>query len=139
MRVLGERWSILILREAFYGATRFDEFQKRLGVAPNILSARLKTLAEHGVLEKRSAAVGKRYTYHLTEKGQAFLPAYVALKGWADAWMLEGALPAARLFDATTGQEIRAAPLLRADGTPIVGVDLEVRFTDGERSPNLDR
>ena len=52
MAVLGERWAMLVLREAFYGTTRFDEFERHLGIAPNILSARLKDLAEHGLLEK---------------------------------------------------------------------------------------
>src|ERR687885_317534 len=81
MAVLGERWSILLLREAFYGATRFDEFERNLGIAPNILSARLRTLVAHGVLEKVPGANG-RHEYRLTEKGRDFFPAFVALKRW---------------------------------------------------------
>ena len=50
MAMLGERWAILLMREAYYGSSRFDEFEKHLGIAPNILSARLKTLVEHGLL-----------------------------------------------------------------------------------------
>ena len=69
MAVLGERWAILVLREAFYGTTRFDEFQRNLGIAPNILSARLRVLVEHEVLE-RVPGPGARHEYRLTAKGR---------------------------------------------------------------------
>ena len=79
MAVLGERWTILILREAFAGTTRFDEFERNLGIAPNILVARLSGLVEHGLLEK-AAAEGGRHDYRLTEKGRDAFPLYLALK-----------------------------------------------------------
>src|SRR3954454_20529976 len=81
MAVLGERWAMLVLREAFYGATRFDEFERHLGIAPNILSARLRDLTEHGLVEKVPLAEGgARHGYRLTEKGRDFFPAYLAVK-----------------------------------------------------------
>src|SRR5690554_5183193 len=94
MAVLGERWAILVLREAFYGARRFEEFERHLGIAPNILSARLRSLVEHGLLERvprrgagAGAGAGKgRHEYRLTEKGRDFFPAYLALKRWGDRW-----------------------------------------------------
>src|SRR5690242_8928301 len=92
MAVLGERWSILLLREAYYGATRFDEFERNLGIAPNILSARLRSLVEHGVMEKVPGPKGKypgRHEYRLTERGRDFFPAFVALKRWGDRWMTD--------------------------------------------------
>ena len=58
MAMLGERWAILLMREAYYGSSRFDEFEKNLGIAPNILSARLKTMVEHGLLDKVPAPGG---------------------------------------------------------------------------------
>jgi DNA-binding HxlR family transcriptional regulator len=115
MAVLGERWAILVLREAFYGTTRFDAFERNLGIAPNILSARLRALAEHGLLE-RVAGPGARHEYRLTAKGSDFFPAYVALKQWADRWMggPEGQLVV--LAEAATGREVTPPPLLGQDG-----------------------
>ena len=68
MAVLGERWTILVLREAFAGTTRFDAFERNLGIAPNILSTRLSALVEHGILER--VPDGGRHAYRLTERGQ---------------------------------------------------------------------
>jgi DNA-binding HxlR family transcriptional regulator len=120
MAVLGERWAILVLREAFYGTTRFDAFERNLGIAPNILSARLRSLVEHGVLERVPASCGgARHEYRLTEKGRDFFPAYVALKGWADRWMTGPEGPLVVLQDAATGQEVASPPLLAGDGQPL--------------------
>ena len=116
MAVLGERWAILILREAYYGATRFDEFERNLGIAPNILSARLRALVAHGVLEKSAAA---RPEYRLTEKGRDFFPAFLALKRWGDRWMTDERGPVIVLEERATGRAVESPPLLAADGTPL--------------------
>jgi DNA-binding HxlR family transcriptional regulator len=80
---VGERWSILILRECFYGATRFDEFQQRLGVAPNILTRRLHALVDEGLLERREYCKHPpRCEYLLTEIGRDFRPVLLALRNW---------------------------------------------------------
>ncbi len=126
MAVLGERWAILVLREAFYGSTRFDEFQRHLGIAPNILSARLKTLVEHGMLERVPAPDSARHVYRLSEKGRGFFPAFVALKAWADRWMTDERGPLTLLQDRRTGGEIAAPALARADGSPVTVDDLRV-------------
>jgi DNA-binding HxlR family transcriptional regulator len=123
MAVLGERWAILILREAFYGTTRFDAFERHLGIAPNILSARLRDLVAHGLLEK---GPGPRADYRLTEKGRDFFPAYLALKRWSDRWMAPPEGPVVVLEDRATGEEV-VAPLPRAaDGRPIAPEDVRV-------------
>lgn len=116
MAVLGERWAILILREAYYGATRFDEFERTLGIAPNILSARLRALVEHGVLEKGG---GPRPDYRLTEKGRDFFPAFLALKRWGDRWMTDERGPLILLEERATGREVAAPPLLASNGAPL--------------------
>ncbi|KDP84896.1 winged helix-turn-helix transcriptional regulator [Cupriavidus basilensis] len=126
MSVLGERWAILLLREAFYGSTRFDEFQRHLGIAPNILSARLKSLVEHGMLERLPAPDSARHVYHLTEKSRDFFPAFVALKAWADRWMNDACGPHTVLQDKRTGAAIAAPALARADGSPLTLDDLRV-------------
>jgi DNA-binding HxlR family transcriptional regulator len=116
MAVLGERWAILVMREAFYGTTRFDDFARYLGIASNILSARLAELVEHGMLER--VPEGARHAYRLTAKGRDFFPAFVALKGWSDRWMApEGQV--VRLVDRVTGEEVGAPPPLAGDGSPL--------------------
>lgn len=119
MAVLGERWAMLVLREAFYGTTRFDAFERHLGIAPNILSARLRDLTEHGLLEKVPLAEGARHEYRLTGKGRDFFPAYLALKAWADRWMTGPEGPLVLLEEAATGRPVEAPVALSAAGTPL--------------------
>jgi DNA-binding HxlR family transcriptional regulator len=90
MDVVGDRWSILLLREAYYGTRRFDEFQYYLGVAPNILSTRLKKFVDLGMMTRVPLPEhGGRYEYVLTKKGRDFFPTYLALKKWGDDWLAE--------------------------------------------------
>jgi DNA-binding HxlR family transcriptional regulator len=128
MEVLGERWAILVLREAFYGSTRFEEFERHLGIAPNILSARLAKLVAHGLLERVPAS--PRHGYRLTAKGRDFFPAYVALKGWADRWMADPSGPIVVLLDRATGAEVASPPLVSAAGGAPLGPDA-VRVVPG--------
>ncbi|MFJ5382643.1 winged helix-turn-helix transcriptional regulator [Cupriavidus sp. CER94] len=128
MAVLGERWAILLMREAYYGSARFDDFEKHLGIAPNILSARLKTLVEHGLLEKVPApGGGARQVYQLTAMGRDFFPVYVSLKAWADRWLADDKGPLTVLEDKRDGREIVAGCLTRPDGSTITVDDLRVR------------
>ncbi len=86
LAVIGDRWTLLVLREAFLRVRRFEVFQERLGVARRVLSARLQHLVAHGVLRK--VAYQKRplrYEYRLTEKGLGLYPAILALVHWGDA------------------------------------------------------
>jgi DNA-binding HxlR family transcriptional regulator len=80
LEILGERWTLLIVRDAFHGLTRYDEFLKSLGIATNILSTRLQKLVEHSVLER----TGSRGTYHLTDKGRDLFPVVLTMMAWAD-------------------------------------------------------
>ena len=82
---VGEWWSILILRDAFYGMTRFDEFQKSLDIAPNILTKRLGALVESELLERRQySEKPPRYEYVLTERGREFRPVLWAMLEWGN-------------------------------------------------------
>jgi len=88
LEVIGEWWTLLILRDAFLGITRFEEFQERLGIARNILATRLQTLVDHGVLERRCYEEARgRYDYLLTEKGKALWPVLVTIRQWGDQWI----------------------------------------------------
>jgi DNA-binding HxlR family transcriptional regulator len=87
LEVIGEWWTLLILRDAFLGITRFEAFQERLGIARNVLTARLETLVEHGVLERHCYDEARaRYDYLLTDKGRALWPVLVTLRQWGDEW-----------------------------------------------------
>jgi len=82
LEILGERWTLLIVRDAFHGLTRFDEFLSSLGIATNMLSNRLRKLVAHGVLER----TGPRGSYHLTKKGRDLFPVILTLMAWADRY-----------------------------------------------------
>jgi DNA-binding HxlR family transcriptional regulator len=89
LEVIGEWWTLLILRDAFFGVTRFEELQERLGIARNILAKRLDTLVDHGVLERRCYDEARgRHDYVLTEKGKALWPVLVTLRQWGDEWVV---------------------------------------------------
>jgi DNA-binding HxlR family transcriptional regulator len=82
---IGEWWSILIIRDALHGFTRFDQFQKSLNIAPNMLARRLNTLVDAGLLERRRYSQHPpRYEYILTEKGRDFRPVLIALTAWGN-------------------------------------------------------
>src|SRR3954452_6276623 len=88
LELVGERWSLLILRNALYaGSTRYGEFQRSLGVATNVLQDRLDGFVEAGVMGRRpSSEQPGQHEYVLTEKGRDFAPALIALTQWGDKW-----------------------------------------------------
>ncbi len=118
---VGEWWSILILRDAFAGMTRFDEFQKSLGIAPNMLTRRLTALVEAGLLERhRYSEHPPRDEYRLTARGHDFRPVLLAMQVWGNRHFApEGAT--VQIVDAETG--VPADPVLvdRATGRPLLG------------------
>lgn len=118
---VGEWWSILILRDAFYGMKRFDEFQKSLGVAPNILTRRLNRLVESGMLERRRYQEHPpRDEYHLTERGRDFRPVMLALLAWGNRHFApEGA--AVQIVDARSGAVVEPLLVDAATGEKIAG------------------
>jgi DNA-binding HxlR family transcriptional regulator len=104
---VGDWWSMMMLRDAFQGLTRFDEFQKSLGIAPNILTRRLAHLIDKGLFEKRLYSERPaRYEYVLTEKGLDFFPVLMALFSWGQRHAPEEDL-AFLLGNAASGEECR--------------------------------
>ncbi|MFE3228612.1 winged helix-turn-helix transcriptional regulator [Nocardia sp. NPDC059228] len=92
LSVVGERWSLLIVREAIDGATRFSDFRDRLGIASNLLSSRLDSLVEAGVLQRipyQEPGSRQRYEYRLTERGLDLRPTLVALLEWGDKYLAD--------------------------------------------------
>src|SRR5258707_11173342 len=96
--LVGEWWSLLIVRDAFRGLRRFESFQTSLGIARNMLSRRLKALVAAGILEKRPYSERpRRYEYRLTEKGRELMPVMVSLMTWGNRWAAPAAGPATLL------------------------------------------
>lgn len=87
VEVVGEWWTPLVLREIFFGRRRFEEILRELGISRNILTDRLATLVEHGILDRVAyQETPVRHEYHLTEKGRDLFPVLVALQNWGDKW-----------------------------------------------------
>jgi DNA-binding HxlR family transcriptional regulator len=91
LEVLGDRWTLLILREAFSGTMRFEGFRENLGIARNILSGRLRHLVREGIFERRLyQSHPDRYEYRLTEKGSDLADVLGSFRRWGDRWMRNG-------------------------------------------------
>jgi DNA-binding HxlR family transcriptional regulator len=116
---VGEWWSILILRDAFLGLSRFDEFEESLGIAPNMLTRRLKGLVEAGLLERRRYQERPaRFEYVLTERGRDFRPVLWTLLSWGNRHFApEGA--SVQLIDSTTGEVADPVLVDRRSGKPL--------------------
>ncbi|HZO81243.1 MAG TPA: helix-turn-helix domain-containing protein [Candidatus Binataceae bacterium] len=108
LEVVGEWWSMLILREAFMGTRRFADFQRHLGIARNILSARLRKLTRQGILRRVPAPDPRagRYEYRLTDKGRALFPVITALRQWADRWVVGMDKLPVRAIEIASGEDI---------------------------------
>jgi DNA-binding HxlR family transcriptional regulator len=94
LKVIGDRWSFMIIREGFFGVCRFDELQMKLGIAPNILTDRLNRLVAEGLFDrKRYQSLPERFEYRFTEKGQDLYGPLIAMMGWGDRWLSAGEPP----------------------------------------------
>jgi DNA-binding HxlR family transcriptional regulator len=117
---IGEWWSLLILRNAFNGMRTFDQFERTLGIATNVLTARLNALVAHGVLERvRDPEDGRRHEYRLTAKGRALHPILVGLYQWGEEWAPHPAGHRVELVDSDSGQLIAPLRVTTVDGTPL--------------------
>jgi DNA-binding HxlR family transcriptional regulator len=127
---VGEWWSLLIVRECTMGTTRFDEFQRELGIARNVLTTRLERLIELGIIERfplpdRANTDG----YRLTRKGEELYPVLVALKQWGDDWLAVAGKPPLAMLQEKTGEPIERVRVCGKDGAALSFRDL--RFTPG--------
>jgi DNA-binding HxlR family transcriptional regulator len=130
--LVGEWWTMLVVREAFMGTTRFDAFQRNLGIAPNILSARLKRLVASGVLQRVPAGGARRQEYRLTEKGRDLFPVLVALLQWGDRWLAGPDGPPVRLLDRAAGLPV-AVGVRSSDGRTLRPADIRLVPGPGAR------
>ena len=126
--VLGDRWSLLIIRDAFLGLRRFSEFQKSLGCAKNILTVRLRALVDHGILTTAPASDGSAYQeYLLTQKGHGVFPVLVALRQWSEEFDDAPQEIATTLVDREKGRPVRKLELRSQDGRLLSGGDIMLK------------
>src|SRR5882757_7646001 len=123
--VLGEKWTLLVLREAFYGLARFDDFARALGCGRGVLSARLKTLTEAGVLEPREY------------KEPDLFPAILALSQWSERWMPPPEGPVAHVLSRKSGRPV--AVVMTSDSMVESLAMRDVEITPGPGAKRLDR
>jgi DNA-binding HxlR family transcriptional regulator len=127
---IGDGWSLLIVRDCFGGLTRFGEFQRSLGLAKNILAARLRNLLDHGILDTVPAADGGAHLeYRLTDKGRALFPLLVALRQWGEDYFFAPGEAHVRLVDRERGQPVRPLEVHARDGRLLAPDDTMVDWS----------
>ena len=123
--VLGDHWTPLILRECLYGVHRFDAIQRWLGIGRNILTRRLHSLEEQGVVERRQYEERPpRYEYHLTEMGYDAAKLLLVMMPFGEAWMFRPGREPIELFDRATGDRVHPVVVDRDTGRPLDPRDL---------------
>jgi DNA-binding HxlR family transcriptional regulator len=122
---IGDRWTFLLLREAYFGVRRFDQFQTATGASPNILNDRLRKLVANGVFErKRYCDRPPRDEYRLTDKGRDLYPVIVALMTWGDRWLNEEKNPPLQLIHVRCGNESQPRMVCDCCGEAITARDM---------------
>ena len=132
LQVLGEKWTILIVRESFYGATRFEQFHRVLQCPRNLLSERLSLLVDEGILERkeyREPGSRARKEYRLTDQGRALIPILIALREWGDLYKADPEGPPVLARHAECGKELHLT-LTCAAGHVVTTPD-EIELVDG--------
>ncbi|RWA54235.1 HxlR family transcriptional regulator [Cupriavidus sp. UYMSc13B] len=134
---VADTWSVLILREAFNGVTRFDEFQHNLGIAPNMLTRRLHSLVQEGMLERRPYCYRPpRSEYILTARGRDFRPVLLAMLAWGNKHLAPDG-ESVQLANRLTGERVEPVLVDAASGRPVTDPDYHVApgpaATDGVR------
>jgi len=128
LEAIGDWWSLLIIREALFGLRRFGEFQNKLGMAKNILSARLRALVDHGILTTAPASDGSAYQeYVLTPKGRGVFPVLVALRQWSEEFDDHPSEIATILVDRAKGRPVKKLELRAEDGRLLSPADTTLK------------
>ena len=135
LSVIGDRWTLLILRDCFLGARRFDQFEASLGVSPHLLSLRLGKLVENDILERRAyQARPKRHEYRLTAQGRDLYPVIVSLLRWGDRWMPSDAGPPVELVHRDCGCVTTPTLVCSECGEPLRAREVKVNLRGAAES-----
>ena len=134
LEAIGDWWSLLIIREALFGLRRFGEFQNKLGMAKNILSVRLRSLVDHGILETAPASDGSAYQeYLLTPKGRGVFPILVALRQWSEDFDDHPEQITTILVDREKGRPVKKLEMRAEDGRLLSQPDTMVKLRPAAR------
>ena len=125
--LIGDRWSLLIVRDAFDGARRFSEFQRSLGIAKNILADRLRTLVELEILDARPNEQGTRQEYTLTDRGRDLFLVIVSLRQWGESHAFTENEQHSTLVDDTAGDSVPVLRLVNQQGVELTSANTHVR------------
>jgi len=125
LEALGDWWTLLIVRDAFFGVRRFADFQADLGIATNVLAARLQHLVDHEILEKTDVGCrGERYEYRLTAKGEDLLPVLTTLREWSDTWIFGKGNEPVIVRERRSRRRLPKLRVRDAEGRPLTRRDL---------------
>jgi DNA-binding HxlR family transcriptional regulator len=132
--IIGEWWTMLILRDLFAGLSRFDEIQRNLGIASNILALRLKRLRDAGLVERHpDPDDGRRWCYTLTSKGRDLYPVIFAMMAWGDKWLTAQGQQPVLLVHERCGQVTAAVPCCSVCREPLAVEDVHLVAGPGGR------
>lgn len=136
--LIGEWWTLLILRDLFRGIRRFEEFRSSLGIARNILADRLRTLEGGGIIERRRYQERpERFEYRLTEKGRDLWPVITALMTWGDRWAPLPEGPPTVLTHVACGQDVRPHMACPACGEALDARSMRLRPGPGDKPASV--
>ncbi|CAN5256505.1 helix-turn-helix domain-containing protein [soil metagenome] len=140
LEVLGDWWTLLLVREAMLGTRRFGDFASHLAISRNILTNRLSHLVKHRVFARVDAGThGQRYEYELTPRGRDLLTLMTALREWGDRWVFgEGKEPLVTI-DRRTGKPVPRVRILGEDGQPVPGREIQIELGSGATSVTRKR
>ncbi|MRH90622.1 transcriptional regulator [Nocardia sp. SYP-A9097] len=137
LEVVGEWWTLLIVRDALFGITRFDDFRTRLGIARNVLTQRLEHLVEQGVMSREPYQENPvRYDYRLTDKGRALWTVVTAMRQWGDTWAAPDGPPIESVHK-TCGHVMTVQPVCSECGETMHTRDIRLQSGPGARTPDL--
>ena len=139
LQLIGDRWTLLIVRDAMYGVRRFQDFQASIGLAKNVLADRLGKLVGGGVMEPVPLGAGHWHEYRLTAMGRDLFTAVVALMQWGDRWINPPRHVAVRLADRQTGEPVAPVEVRSRSGRPLALADVAVRAGPGAARPEAQR
>ena len=140
LNIFGDAWTLLVVREAFYGSSRFSDFQKHIGIAKNILSDRLNLLVSEGILEKVDSGVrGQRYEYFLTAKGASLNVILLAIMQWGDRWVFGEGNEPIRFLNAQDESELTPLRATWKTGANLTAANTTIRPGPGADEATLER
>jgi DNA-binding HxlR family transcriptional regulator len=133
-RLIGDGWTLLIIRELFWGSTRYEQLAEKTGMASNILADRLKKLVDNGIASKAAVeADARRFDYALTKKGEELFPLLMSLMAWGDKWSSGDSGPLIQLRHSTCGKRTKPGTTCSACGEPLSFEELRTKIAPSYR------